>query len=293
MTRTESWLQPTSLDACDLADWAEAIILLEERQSLSRSAIRQRLNGGQDIDSDETDVSIDFLLAEVERRKAAGESTYPFVPTGEGISRDSMTDEGPYEFLLWLAVSPKFREQKRFQEADLLFDNLAKQALIRYLGPNARGVRFGFPASDGRPSGFREAVGWLAGLLGLETGSMSPRPELKDGGADVVVWNPFRDGRSGFVVILCQCTVRIDWTKKAADVVAGSWNGWIDFGLAPVTAIAIPFALPPAYAQWDELRRTVNIMLDRTRLVELIRVANVADLESIKTWNSKERSLLT
>ena len=292
MTRTESWLQPSSLDTCDLADWAEAIVFLENRQSFSRSAIRQRLNGSHYIDRDELDVYIDFLLTEVGRRKAACEATYPFVSTDEGLSRDSATDEGPYEFLLWLTISPKFREQKRFQEADRLFDNLVKQALIRYLGPNAKGVRFGFPASGERPSGFREALGWLASLLGLKTGSLIPRPELKDGGADVVVWHPFRDGRSGFVVILCQCTVRIDWTKKAADITVGMWNGWIDFGLAPVTAFAIPFALPPAYNRWDELRRTVNIMLDRTRLAELIQVANVDDLESIRTWNSRERSLL-
>ena len=116
---------------------------------------------------------------------------------------------------------------------------------------------------------------------------------MKDGGVDVVVWHPFRDGRSGFVVILCQCTVAKDWTHKAKDIVDGKWTGWIDFGLPPVTAIAVPFAVPSTFDRWDELRRTVTIVLDRVRLLELIRTEAVADLKAIQEWNRRERLLLT
>lgn len=167
-----------------------------------------------------------------------------------------------------------------------------KQALTGYLGPGARSVRFAFPSSDGRPPGFPEAVSWLAGLLNLSTGKAIPRPRVKDGGVDVVVWRPFKDGRTGFVVVLCQCTVELNWPPKAKDIVLGNWCGLIDFGLHPLTALAIPFAVPTTFDKWDELRRTVNIVLDRMRLCELIESKHLGNLEEIKKWALAERRLL-
>ena len=293
MDRVESQVPvPTSTHACSLADWAEAAMFVEDRNNLSRASLRTRLRASLFIDEEDLDFNVDLLLSEIERRKRCAGAIYPFDWTGIGLSRTLVPDEAPYEFLLWLAVSPVYREEKRFDEIDELFDRLVKQALIVYLGPNSMGMRFGFPSSDGRPSGFPEAVKWLANTLQLQPGSGVPRPQIKDGGVDVVVWHPFRDGRSGFVVILCQCTVASNWTPKAKDIVPSIWKAWVDFGREPLTAIAVPFALPPAFDRWDEVRRTVNIILDRMRLVELIEVSGVEDLVSIREWNDNERSLL-
>ena len=168
-----------------------------------------------------------------------------------------------------------------------------KQALIRYLGAGARGVRFAFPSSNGRPPGFPEAVSWLAGLLNLSTGKAIPRPRVKDAGVDVVVWRPFKDSRTGFLIILCQCTVEFNWPPKAKDIVIGNWCGLIDFGLHPLTVLAIPFAVPRTFEKWDELRRTVNIVLDRMRLCELIEFEHLENLEEIKKWALAERKLLS
>ena len=150
---------------------------IENKNSLSKSYLRRRLRGSLYIDGEDLEFHLDLLLTEVDRRKAIAEATYPFTGTETGISRASVSDESPYEFLLWLAISPKFREERRIGEIDQLFDNLVKQALIVYLGPGSKGVRFGFPSSDGRPPGFPEAVNWLANLLGLGTGAASPRCE--------------------------------------------------------------------------------------------------------------------
>lgn len=284
---------PASLDACGLADWAEAVMLAEDRNNSSRSFLRGRLRSSVSTGDDELEIQLDMLLSEVDRRKKRAEAIYPFAWSESGLSRTRDVDEAPYEFLLWLAVSPHYRQQKAYGEIEELFDNLVKQALIEYLGPNALGARFGSPASGERPGGFPSALKWLAGQLGLQTGAAKPRRQLKDGGVDVVVWNPFRDQRTGFVVILCQCTVAYDWTPKAKDIVAGNWNGWIDFGRDPLTAIAVPFAVPHGFDQWDELRRTVNIILDRMRIAELIDINAVDDLAAIQAWNGKERSFLS
>ena len=265
----------------------------EDRSNLSRASLRIRLRSGLYIEGEELELQLDLLLSEVDRRRKRAEAAYPFACTEIGVSRIRTIEAAPYEFLLWLAVSPIYRQQDRYAEIDELFDNLVRQALRVYMGPNSTGVRFGSPASGGRPAGFPAAVKWLASLLRLQTGAAVPRPKRRDGGVDVVVWHPFRDGRTGFVVILCQCTVAHDWTPKAKDIVPGIWNGWIDFGRDPLTAIAVPFSIPQAFNQWDELRRTVNIILDRMRIVELIESNALDDLAAIQTWNSKERSLLS
>ena len=283
---------PTSSDACSLADWAEAITFAEDRNNSSRSFLRNRLRSILSTYGDELEIQLEMLSAEVEGRRRRAEAVYPFAWTDSGLSRVQKVNGTPYEFLLWLAVSPIYRRESRYSEIDELFDNLVKRALTVYLGSNAIGVRFGSPPSGGRPSNFPKAVKWLAMRLGLQSGAGRPRTQLKDGGVDVVVWNPFGDGRTGFVVILCQCTVAMDWTPKAKDIAAGVWKGWIDFGRDPLTAIAVPFAIPHGFGRWDELRRTVNVILDRMRLAELIEVDAVDGLAAIRAWNSRERSLL-
>ena len=142
-------------------------------------------------DGDDLEIHIEILLSEVARREKSAAETYPFSWTDIGVSRLRTVDQTPYEFLLWLAVSPIYRQENRYPEIDELFDNLVKQALIMHLGHSAVGVRFGSPASGTRPIVFRDAVKWLSGLLQLQAGVAVPRPQVKDGGVDVVVWNPF------------------------------------------------------------------------------------------------------
>jgi hypothetical protein len=284
---------PATLDSSSLADWVESAMLIEERKYMSKSSMRQRLKGALSIESEEAEVEIELLLSEVSRRDKIAPQVYPFSESPTGLSRKEIPDLAVYEFLLWLSVSPRYKWEDRYREIDEHFDKLVKQALIRYLGGNARGVRFAFPSSDGRPAGFPEAVSWLAGLLNLATGKAIPRPRVKDGGVDVVVWCPFRDGRTGFVVILCQCTVELNWPPKAKDIVIGNWCGLIDFGLHPLTVLGVPFAVPRTFEKWDELRRTVNIVLDRMRLCELIQAESIENLEEIRRWAEAERKLLS
>lgn len=293
MAKVESQISaPTTLDGSSLADWAESAMFIEQRQYMSRASLRHRLRIALSTEGDEIELGVDLLLSEVVRRDQIASQTYPFNETVEGLARKGIPDEALYEFLLWLSVSPRYRQEHRYREIDEPFDTLVKQALIRCLSPNAKGVRFAFPSSDGRPPGFPEAVHWLAQLLNLSSGAAIPRPRVRDGGVDLVAWRPFRDRRTGFIVVLCQCTVEENWPPKAKDIVVGKWNGWIDFGLNPLTVLAIPFAVPMAFDRWDELRRTVNIILDRLRLCELLGPEPIDNIEEIRTWTQAERHLL-
>lgn len=289
---TESSLQPpASLDGPALADWAEAAIFIEERRRLSRSALRQRLRNDF---ADDVEFHLDLLFGEVARRVHLGGECYPFTEAIAGLVRRDDCDDAPYEFLLWLSVSPRYRVEKRFDEIDELFDSLVKHALRSYLGPGSLAVRFAHPSSDGRPRNFPEAIRWLAALLRLGVGPAIPRPRRKDGGVDVVAWRPFRDGRTGFLIILCQCTAQLNWPPKAKDIVVGQWRGWIDLGLNPLTALAVPFSVGASFDRWDEVRRTVHIVLDRLRLCELISSPELDPkyVEQLAYWSSAERSLL-
>lgn len=283
---------PSTVNGCTLADWAEGTLLAEERKSLSKASIRQRLSNALHLDHGDLDVQMGLLFSEIRRRMLLASPNYPFRGSSAGLTRDATVDKVVYEFLLWLSISPTFREEERQSEVDQLFDDLAKLAAARYLGQGAVSVRFAHPSSDGRPSGFKAAIGWLCDLMDLPVGEANPRSAIKDGGVDVVAWRPFRDRRSGFTVLLCQCTVQLLWTGKGKDIVVDKWKGWISLGKAPLTALVVPFAVPTSYSIWDEVRRTVNIPIERLRLCELLMADDVSNLDVISDWNEVERASL-
>ena len=294
MSRLESLLSPPSGsdDAGSLADWAEATLLVENRRRLSRTALRRRLTGTAGDDG--VDVLLDLLLKEVQRRQRLAPRAYPFASDGRSIERLIAVEPRPYFLTLLLAVSPTFRgSDDSYDEPVELFDYLVVEALRGHLGPSSAAIRFGHPSRDGRPPGFVEAVEWLANLMNLGRGPSTPRWRRRDGGLDVAAWIPFPDDRSGFLAVLCQCTIAREWPRKALDLPYHLWPGWIDFGIPPATALAIPFSVPLGFDQWDELRRTVTMVLDRFRVVGSIDPALVPDLDSMGAWIDRERASLS
>ena len=277
-------VKPSNDDPVAWADWLEAAMIILGKRHASRAWIRIALKndvfpesglGTADLDSDEIEGSIDGLIAEVERRRGACTEAYPFaVGSGltHGVTFESKTPAVTYVFLLLISVSLSMREEKRHREVDRTFDLVVLEALKGYLGPGSTGLRFGVPASGGRPKGFGKAVEWLAAALHLPRGSGTTRGHAGDGGVDVVAWLPFQDTREGFLTVLGQCTVQMNWHYKAKDIALGQWIGWIDFGLHPATCLAVPFAIPASYERWDEVRRTAVVVLERTRLTSLVRV---------------------
>jgi hypothetical protein len=286
----ETLLVPDSDDEVTLADWLELVMLTERRRTVSRARLRRALAGSLyfDEDTDTIETTIDVIFQEVGRRQRILETLYPFVETDHRISMEEGDHYLPYVFMLLLAGSKSLREEKRYAEVDELFDNIVLSALKNYLGPGSKGVRFGSPASEDRPTDFRGALQWLAEQLGLRLGVGHARPQSRDGGVDVVVWKPFRDCRSSFITILAQCTIQIDWPGKEKDVIEGIWRGYIDFGLNPVTAIAIPFVISTSFQKWDEIRRTVLLILDRLRLCELLENFQFEHRERIEEWVASE-----
>lgn len=278
---------PSDRSGQGLADWVEAMMIVEGRMRISRTALRRRLRGAGAAD---LNVDVDLLLGEVERRRRIAPDAYPFERTDRGIARVDGVPPTLYAFLLWLSAPfAPVRRESRYRETDEWFDELVLNVLLAYLGPASQGVRFGWPASGDRPTSFPDAVKWLAGLLRLSEGVGEPSTDIKDGGVDVIAWKHFGDQRTGFLVALAQVTAEDNWRSKFGDVLLKKWHGWIDFGADPVTALAVPFAISTEWQRWDELRRATTLLLDRFRLCEFLSVADYAHAAAVEAWVESER----
>ena len=69
------------------------------------------------------------------------------------------------------------------------------------------------------------------------------------------------------------------------------WTGWIDFGRLPTTAFAVPFIIPSNFPQWDELRRSNDVIFDRLRMCGVLDAADVVDETSL-AWMDHEMAAL-
>jgi hypothetical protein len=282
---------PLSANPVALADWAEAVLLSEDLDLLSKAEIKRRTaSAGSPEDSD-----LALMLSEVRRRAGAAGAGYPFRADVNFIERLRGVDALIYEALLLLSLQhTEFRTKRKWNTANLIMDRLARDALREYIGPNALAVRFAWPTSDGRPTQFADAVLWLADVLGLEAGTGPKNPAKKDGGVDVVAWRRFRDPRSKFTVVLAQCTFQLDFKHKAADILLNQWMNWISFGWPPSVALAVPFVIGVNDSDWDDLHFTCSIVLDRTRIVEMLAVSAAPpdDIPLLRSWVQHERAAL-
>lgn len=278
-----------------LADWAEAMLLIEGRSFLSRAVLKDRYAGGLMLeDSEDLEATIDLLLTEVRRRRDIAPSFYPFDrdELRNGISLRNEVNAYPYQFLLWLSISPAFRALGRQGETEGKFNNLVRQAVERYLGNGSIVVETSTAARRGERT-FRELLGSIAARMCLRYGAFrEPRTARRDGGVDLIGWRPFADARSAFIVLLCQCTVQKEWEVKSTDISTKLWMQWIDFVRDPLTALAVPFAVPISHEKWIEVRCNVDVIFDRLRLSELLSAGRFQGIDEIREWCDSERALL-
>lgn len=182
------------------------------------------------------------------------------------------------------------------------------------------------PDPQVRPTGFADAIAWLRELLEVGRGVRDPLSEpdtgphweeeqdegeplpdapaslpgrvplssYNDAGVDVVAWSRFADGRSGFPVILAQCTVQVAWEAKLQDIDLNLWQKWIDFDtVPPQRALVIPFADRRDHPLWRDRTAKAGLILDRVRLVELLDKLECGELdrlvdERVRAWTQAE-----
>jgi hypothetical protein len=273
---------PEDFHPWSLTEWVESTMVFESLDEISRTEIVDRFPTGMKPNQDE----IDRALREIRRRSSAAPGLYPFRATDSRVERPGGVDATVNDFLVLAALRwAPYRDQdsSRFEEVNPAFELLAREALVRHLGPGAEGRRMAWPARDDRPKAFPEALEWLALEMSLETGSLADTDTvLNDGGVDVVAWRSFSDGHPGHLCILAQCTVQVvDYAGKIHDIEPLEWLSWIRFGRPPATALVIPFVIPADAMTWPRLSKRADLIIDRTRLLELL---DGSDLTGFPEW---------
>ncbi len=302
----EAGLAASSLDRLLRAEGSE--LADEELDALDEDEQLEVVSSDADAAAAEVDVRVELIMREIADRSALGSRVYPYSVDGERIQRRDACGSDVYLLLLVLGcVHLPYRKERRAHEVEEAFDYIALAALKRFLGRDAIGVRFARTASNAapeadtatpdpwrRPTGFADAIAWLRDWLQAGANVRDPpiepdetphwedddqseppplgRPPLNsynDAGVDVVVWWRFSDQRSGFPILLAQCTVQQAWERKVRDISIPRWQNWIDFDtVPPQKALVIPFADRRDHPQWQERTTDAGVILDRVRLVE-------------------------
>jgi hypothetical protein len=103
-----------------------------------------------------------------------------------------------------------------------------------------------------------------------------------------VLWRVFRDARSGFSVMLVQCTIARDFEKKSKDIDDRFWRAILGLQAEPITALALPYCIPEEDDNdWILACRRMQVVLDRMRLCELLESAEPSSAphrHEIGTW---------
>jgi hypothetical protein len=228
------------------------------------------------------EVDISLGVNTIKRRAALLGDHYPFRTAGGGVAAKQGADQYVWTALLLMSAESPVRSL-RFAEAVEHLERITAAALANLYGPGTQALRFGWPSENGRPLEFPEAVRWLAGRMGVPIGSAYRPPFRKDGGVDVVVWRPFPDGRSGFPVLLAQCTLEREYAHKASDIDLRVWSGWLALDADPATALAIADVVAPG-EEWNALAAR-TIVLDRIRLATLASEGTSdPSLQQVREW---------
>ena len=214
--------------------------------------------------------------AELRRRSKLLSTIYPFT-----LEDGSLSYQGSstlvYEFCLCASLTHSFTKGK-FARIPRVFERIAGRLAAAYLGPDSRWYRLGWPPLKDRPKKLRDAIGnlrdatgeWLWGPLPALENDLGPR-KVKDGGIDLVVWQPFGDGRVGQLFLLGQCACGNDWPDKLRDLhPEGFKQKWLRVMsyCDVVRFMAIPRHVPEEN-DWVVGCTSGGILLDRVRLTLL------------------------
>jgi hypothetical protein len=294
-----------------LADWLEAVILIEGRHVFSYSEVRARLVefGEPDETSDVLEpadpqdrfepiddldlyqAEIETIFREIEVRQRLAPDFYPFRRTNEGVQLTHNEWVWAYCFLLLLSlVDVPFRREAYSSAISRFFDWLCAHGCQRFLG-DAVVERFGWPPlGDPRPGRpLSRAIEWVAKRAGLPfNAGVVTLPNENDAGVDLVVWRAFRDARLAFSVMLVQCTIARDFEKKSKDIDAGFWRAILGMQAEPITVLVLPYCVGDSSRDdWQLSCRRVQVVIDRMRLCELLETADPARApfqDRISTW---------
>lgn len=249
-----------------IADWIETALIVRGPRPLGLDP----LNGYFEAQHGLEVQMLSTGVREMSRRAGLLGDRYPFAVNEFAVRYQPTSATSTYVAAALTAPGNPVREYigaAPDESMPVIFENLVTAALPRIWGDSGHALRFGWPSEIGRPPEFDLAIRWLAKKVGVGIGHGYRQPRRKDGGVDVVAWRRFPDGRSGFPLLLVQCTLQENLLAKGMDVDTRLWGSWLAMDVDPTTALATPTVLTPGTV-WDELALKYMV-LDRIRIVGL------------------------
>ncbi|QCB92187.1 hypothetical protein [Cellulomonas shaoxiangyii] len=259
-----------------IADWIEVGLLVRGPRPLGLDPLQSFFESSIGLEPQQVNTGV----REMARRGALLGARYPFKVHGE-YAVQSTTDAARSTYMTAALMAPgnpvrEYLKAAPDESMAVTFENLVASAAAGIWGDAGHALRFGWPSEIGRPPEFDAAINWLAHRIGVSVGQGYRQPRRRDGGVDVVAWRPFPDGRSGFPVLLVQCTLQENLLAKGMDVDTRLWSSWLAMDVDPTTALATPTVVPPG-AVWNELALKYMV-LDRIRLIGLSPAATAEQL---------------
>lgn len=296
-----------------LADWLELRALFSEHGAGDadlRSIARLTSDDHRDREVDEVgdiveeeilDQGVEDTLSrvaeEIAHREASYGVDYPFniaKPFHVELKPMNELSEANWTYLFLLLLSGQRdkalpsspRLDALIRSGRVLFHVCASIGVAGLLR-NGRTVWFGFPRPDG--TSFLNALTSVCEKLGFGKAKTAVPPGLpvqaQDDGIDVIGWRPYRDGRPGGLLVLCQAATGDNWDGKSVLPMVGTFRSWFDrepYSKA-TGSIALPFpahheVIEDVTAGFDAavhgaLHRTQNkhgVIIDRCRIVEAV-----------------------
>jgi hypothetical protein len=68
-----------------------------------------------------------------------------------------------------------------------------------------------------------------------------------------------------------------DYETKGSDIVLSRWRSLLSLRQDPMTALVVPFSLGSSLDGWEEANFTVDLVLDRFRICELLSTVDLTD----------------
>ena len=282
----------------ELADFAELKCWQEDTASLlALSSDLGKLDENEYAhgvpEEEPNEVSIGAALEEVERRKEACRTGYPFVVGDEGNSLSPDPQAGSKEstiykyMLLATRLNMKTcRRQAGIDGADL-FEDLAAEAAQAYFGDRAEKYVFG---THQNPLSFRCRVEELCRLLGEGDGfreSDAPSGQVKDDKLDIVVWKHFADRLPGKVIAFGQCktgtSFHDDLAQMRPDQFCGQWMQSTP-AVEPLRLFLVAEAWPPHLL--EQASRKAGVLFDRCRIVDFSSDISDEVMSRIEQWTA-------
>lgn len=104
----------------------------------------------------------------------------------------------------------------------------------------------------------------------------------------MVAWRSFLDRRTGFPIVLAQCTIQAETFTKTTDIDLRLWASWLAMDVDPLSLLVIPGTIRRQGPDWQQLS-TVVMVIDRLRLIELV---GRSEFPVAPVWTEKTRELL-